>query len=119
MTWIVPVSSQHLGRPVLNAARRPGLCSPCSSEIERSSALLKLVVSLFVGWVLLVGGTGWSLSSSGSPRAEVLRDSSRRIPMPPRAADLLAGRACKPLSELLRNRPIPAVHSYARDIVCT
>lgn len=36
----------------------------------------------------------------------------------PAHKDLLRGKACIPITELLANRAIPAIHSYSRSVAC-
>lgn len=52
--------------------------------------------------------------------AEILREGpSPAAPYrKPAIEDLLAGRACIPMSYLLSNRPQEPVHSYSRDVNC-
>ena len=52
--------------------------------------------------------------------AEILRDGpSPAAPyQKPDVEDLLAGRACVPMSYLLSNRSQESIHSYSRDVNC-
>lgn len=52
--------------------------------------------------------------------AEILRDGpSPAAPYrKPSLEDLLAGRACIPMSRLLENRAIEPVHTYSRPVAC-
>lgn len=111
-----------------------------SPEPRDSGVLLGLGVTLLLG----LGFILWAVTSTSTP-AELaeLHDASGQEPtglrwaagpVPvepdkltvfpqsfprPRAEDLLTGKSCIPLRVLFQNRPLPAEHSFSRDVACT
>lgn len=79
-----------------------------------------VVVLLAIVALTAVGMSGPTYGPLGerSPRVPVTDETAGSNPAGVATSDLLSGKACIPVSELLRNRPTPAIHSYSRSIAC-